>query len=160
MTGELRGDREMAQHTRELFQLVIEDGYDDFIGRVATFRGMDKEAVDEVAQGRVWTGADALEFGLIDELGDLDEAVAYAAEITNLEDGWGTKTIRIELSPSEQMIVDLLNTASGLGLDLSGMRRSPSAIEKIAGRIESMIAPLTKYDDPKGAYAHCLCDFD
>jgi protease-4 len=160
MTGELRGDREMAQHTRDLFQLVIEDGYEDFISRVAIFRGLEKDAVDEVAQGRVWTGADALEFGLIDELGDLDDAVAYAAEITDLDEGWGTKTIRQQLSPSEQMIVDLLSTANGFGLDLSGMRRSPSAIEMIAGRIEAMIAPLTKYDDPKGAYAHCLCDFE
>ena len=160
MTGELRSDREMSDGTRELFQAVIEDGYNDFIGRVATYRGLELDAVDEVAQGRVWTGADALEFGLVDELGDLDEAVAYAAEITDLEEGWGRKTIKLELSPTEQMIVDLLGTAQLLGIDLSGMGRSPTSIERLAGNVEAMIRPLTRFDDPKGTYAHCLCDFE
>ena len=61
LSGELRPDREMAPHTRQLVQLVVEDGYDDFLSHVAMFRGLEKDAVDAVAQGRVWTGADALE---------------------------------------------------------------------------------------------------
>ena len=160
MTGELRSDRAMSDDARALLQLVIEDGYNDFIGRVATYRGMDLDAVDKVGQGRVWTGADALEFGLVDELGDLEEAIAYAAEIMDLEEGWGRKTIQLELSPTEQVIVDLLAVANSLGLDLTGMRRSPTTLERIAGQLESMIAPLSRFNDPQGAYAHCLCDFN
>ena len=160
LSGELRPDREMAQHTRQLFQLVIEEGYDDFISRVAQFRGLDKDAVDVVAQGRVWTGADALEHGLIDEFGDLDEAIAFAAEIAGLEEGvYGRKDIRIELTPTEQLIVDLLGTAKSLGLDLSGLRKTPSSLERIAGKIEDVVSPLLRFDDPKGVYAHCFCDF-
>ena len=161
MSGELRPDREMASHTKEYFQVLIEDGYDDFISRVATYRGMDKVAVDAVAQGRVWTGVDALERGLVDELGDLEDAIAFAAEIANLDpETYGRKTIATELTPTEQLIVDLLGTARRLGFDLSGMRKRASALDAVAGKIEGMVAPLLKYDDPKGIYAHCLCEVD
>ena len=161
MSGELRPDREMASHTKEYFQVLIEDGYDDFISRVATYRGMDKVAVDAVAQGRVWTGVDALERGLVDELGDLEDAIAFAAEIANLDpETYGRKTIATELTPTEQLIVDLLGTARRLGFDLSGMRKRASALDAVAGKIEGMVAPLLKYDDPKGIYAHCLCELD
>jgi protease-4 len=161
LSGELRPDREMAPHTRQLFQVVIEEGYDDFVSRVATYRGLEKDAVDAVAQGRVWTGTDALEHGLIDEFGGLEEAIAFAAEVAGLEEGaYGRKDIRIELSPTEQLIVDLLGTANSLGLDISGLRSTPSSLEVIAGRIEDVVSPLLGFDDPKGVYAHCFCDFD
>ncbi len=161
LSGELRPDREMAPHTRHLVQLVVEDGYDDFISHVAMFRGLEKDAVDAVAQGRVWTGADALERGLIDELGGLEEAIVFAAEVAGLEEGaYGRKDIKIELSPTEQLIVDLLGTAKSLGLDLAGLRPNPSSLERIAGKIEDIASPLMQFDDPKGVYAHCFCDFN
>jgi protease-4 len=161
LSGEFRPNREMAAHTKQLVQAVIEDGYDDFISRVATYRGMEKDEVDAVAQGRVWTGSDALERGLVDELGDLEEAIAFAAEIAGLDpETHGRKTITIELTPSEQLIVDLLGTARQLGFDLSGMRKRPSALETVAGKIEGAVAPLLKFDDPKGIYAHCFCELD
>ena len=161
LSGQLRPDRAMAPHTKQLIQLVIEDGYDDFISHVALFRGMEKEAVDAVAQGRVWTGSDALQHGLIDEFGDLEDAIAFAAELVELEEGeFGRKTIKTELSPTEQMIVDILGTAKGVGVDISGLTPERSSLEKIAGHIEGIIAPLLQFDDPKGVYAHCFCDYD
>lgn len=161
LSGELRPDREMAPHTRQLVQLVVEDGYDDFISHVAMFRGLEKEAVDAVAQGRVWTGADALQHGLIDEHGDLEDAIAFAAEVAGLEEGaYGRKDIRLELSATEQLIVDLLGTVKSLGLDVSGLRSTPSSLEKLAGRFEDAVSPLLGFDDPKGVYAHCFCDFN
>lgn len=161
LSGELRPDREMAPHTRQLFQLVIEEGYDDFVSRVAMYRGLEKDAVDAVAQGRVWTGSDALQHGLIDELGGLEEAIAFAAEVAGLEEGdYGRKDIVLELSPTEQLIVDMLGTAKSFGLDLSGLQTTPSSLERIAGKIEDVVSPLLGYDDPKGVYAHCFCDFN
>ena len=151
----------MTDETKRLFQLVIEEGYDDFIGRVATYRGMDKSEVDAVGQGRVWTGSDALDHGLVDELGGLEEAVAFAAELVDLpDDEVGRKWIRTELSPTEQMIVDMLGTAKRFGLQLDFLQSRPGSLEKIAGRIEQALAPLAGFDDPKGVYAHCLCTFD
>lgn len=61
--------------------------YDDFLRRVAEGRGMTTQAVDVVAQGRVWTGAQALERGLVDRLGGIDEAVDEARQLLNLPDG-------------------------------------------------------------------------
>ena len=59
--------------------------YDKFTTRVAEGRGMSKEQVEEVARGRVWTGKDALEVGLVDEIGDLEYALAYAADLAGID---------------------------------------------------------------------------
>ena len=120
---------------------------------------MEKSDVDAVGQGRVWTGSDALRHGLVDELGGMEEAIAFAAELVDLtEDDYGQKWIRTELSPTEQMIIDLLATARGFGIELDFLQSQPSSLQKIAGRIEAALAPLVGFDDPKGVYAHCLCD--
>jgi protease-4 len=159
LSGQLRPDRAMSDDAKRLIQVVIEEGYDDFIGRVATYRGMEKSDVDAVGQGRVWTGSDALRHGLVDELGGMEEAIAFATELVDLpEDDYGRKWIRTELSPTEQMIVDMLGTARGFGIDLAFLKSEPSSLQKIAGRLEAALAPLTGFDDPKGVYAHCLCD--
>ncbi|MFT7498391.1 MAG: protease-4 [Porticoccaceae bacterium] len=63
----------------------IERVYTTFLERVAEGRNMTYDQVDEVAQGRVWTGKEALEVGLVDELGSLDDAIAAAAELAELD---------------------------------------------------------------------------
>ena len=63
----------------------ITDIYEDFVGLVADGRGMTYEEVDAIARGRVWTGQDALEIGLVDELGDLQDAIDAAAEMAGLD---------------------------------------------------------------------------
>jgi protease-4 len=76
----------MSDEQRALIKEGIEDIYDLFTQRVADGRGMTQEAVDEVGQGRVWTGNDAIEIGLVDEIGGLDmaiQAAADAADMTN-----------------------------------------------------------------------------
>ena len=159
--GEFRPDREMSEHAKQLFQLIIDDGYDDFISRVAEYRKMDKDEVDQIAQGRVWTGVDALHNGLIDELGSLNEAVQAAAELAGLSEGdYGTKWIEIELTPTEQLIVNLLGSARSVGLDPAVFGRSPGVLEQLAVRVERILAPMLRFDDPKGVYAHCLCRFE
>ena len=67
-------------------QAYIERGYDLFLTRVANGRGMTKEAVNEIAQGRVWTGQQALGIGLVDQLGTLEDAIAHAAELAEATD--------------------------------------------------------------------------
>lgn len=160
--GELRPDREMSEHAKALFQLSIEEGYDDFISRVALHRGMEKDEVDLIAQGRVWTGADAQANGLIDTLGTLDDAVAAAAELADLDaDSFGIKTIQPELSPTEQLILELLGTVKSVGLEPSDfVSRPDSALNRIAEKVERVVSPLLRFDDPKGVYAHCLCIFE
>jgi protease-4 len=159
--GEFRPDRQMSDHAKQLFQIIIDDGYDDFISRVASFRGMDKQEVDEIAQGRVWTGVDALHNGLVDELGSLNDAIHSAADLAGLsEDEYGIKAIDIELSPTEQLIVDMLGTAQRVGIDPAVFSHSPGALEQLAMTFERVLAPMIRFDDPKGVYAHCLCRFE
>lgn len=69
-----------------MIQKYIERGYDLFITRCADGRSMTKEEIDAIGQGRIWTGNQALENGLIDKLGGLDEAIKVAAEAANLEE--------------------------------------------------------------------------
>ncbi len=68
-----------------LMQAEIERGYDLFISRVAAGRGISKDSVDAIGQGRVWTGEQAMERGLVDELGNLDDAIAAAAAMAELD---------------------------------------------------------------------------
>ena len=77
--------RKMTDFERDLIQQSVEDIYDIFLEKVADGRNMTKEAVDEVGQGRVWSGENALEIGLVDELGGLGRAVELAAEMAELE---------------------------------------------------------------------------
>lgn len=71
--------RALDAEETEYFQKSVEDIYDRFTGLVATSRGLRQEYVDSIAQGRVWTGKDALKIGLVDEIGGLEAAVARAA---------------------------------------------------------------------------------
>jgi protease-4 len=65
-------------------ETMLDRIYADFTGKVATARGLDAAAVDSVARGRVWTGADAVQCGLVDELGGLHEAAAVARQLAGL----------------------------------------------------------------------------
>lgn len=69
-----------------LMQAEIERGYDLFISRVAAGRGITKDSVNVIGQGRVWTGEQAIGLGLVDELGNLEDAIAEAAKLAELEE--------------------------------------------------------------------------
>ena len=77
---------EMSPKYKQTLTESIEIIYDTFISRVAAGRKMDKAKVDEIAQGRVWTGTMAKQLGLVDELGSLDDAIAYAAKLVKTDD--------------------------------------------------------------------------
>jgi protease-4 len=158
-SGQFNPERELNDQTKQLLQLFVEDTYDDFIGDVAASRGMEKSAVDLIAQGQVWTGVEALENGLVDELGSLDDAVSAAALLAGLSEGaFGRFTIETELSVSEQMIVDFLSIAVRFGVDLSSWMRTPEFVNRIVERIDETSNRFMGFNDPKGMYSHCLCD--
>ncbi|MDR0969085.1 MAG: signal peptide peptidase SppA [Lentimicrobiaceae bacterium] len=82
--------------------------YDDFIELVATSRKLRPTFVDSIGQGRVWSGTDALKIGLVDQLGGLEQAIAYAAEKVNLEN-----YKIIEFPEQKTMVQSLLDDMSG-----------------------------------------------
>lgn len=75
----------LSEGWKEYFQKEIESGYQTFITRCANGRHTTTEHIDSIGQGRVWAGTDALEIGLVDELGSLDDAIAYAAKLADLD---------------------------------------------------------------------------
>lgn len=95
----------MTPYQLHLMQKHVTDTYDDFITLVSTERNLSKTFVDSIGQGRVWTGTDALKIGLVDELGGLEDAIAYAAEKANLNN-YSIK----EFPKQEDLFESLLNT--------------------------------------------------
>lgn len=159
--GALRPDREMSDDAKQLFQLLVNHDYDDFISRVSEDREIDKQQVDRIAQGQVWTGADALANGLVDEIGSLEDAVAAAAELAELEEGdFGRKYINPELSGAEQFAVEFLATATGRKLLGEAVSRPQSSVARLAAMVEQALAPMMLFNDPKGSYSHCFCSFE
>ncbi|WP_233079939.1 signal peptide peptidase SppA [Rheinheimera soli] len=139
-----------------IFQLMINKGYDDFIGMVSENRGMSKEAVDKVAQGRVWTGTKALEFGLVDKLGTFDDAIAAAAEKAGLTQ-YDIKVMEQELTPTEQLLRDMFasSTVQALLPDAKESAFSP-LLKNIVTQINQDFKVLEQFNDPKGIYSVCM----
>jgi protease-4 len=159
--GEFRVDREMSPETRQLIQMFINSDYDDFISAVAENRDIEKSEVDRIAQGQVWTGNDALENGLVDALGTLDDAVIAAAELAELEDGeYGRKYYEHELSTAEQLAVEFLSSARARSIIAGATERQATSIDKLRIMLEQALAPMMLFNDPKGSYAHCFCVFE
>lgn len=88
-------------------QVYVDDIYNNFVSIVAEGRDMTVEEVDEVAQGRVWTGSDALKIGLVDEIGTLEDAIAYAALMAGDSDltKWGIASYPKPLTIMEQLLM-------------------------------------------------------
>ena len=76
----------LTDYQKAMLQKYVGNTYNDFTALVARTRGLRQSYVDSIGQGRVWAGADALQLGLVDELGGLDKAIAYAAQKANLTD--------------------------------------------------------------------------
>jgi protease-4 len=160
--GQLRPDRAMSDDAKALFQIIIDKGYDEFISKVSEHRNLDKIEVDRIGQGQVWTGADALGFGLIDEIGNLDEAVDAAAELASLDaEAFGRKSFEKELTPGEQLVLDFLGSAMWLGIDPQSLVSRPAkSMQGLVEIVENALAPVLRFNDPKGVYSHCFCAFE
>ncbi|HQZ31730.1 MAG TPA: signal peptide peptidase SppA [Arenimonas sp.] len=144
-----------------IIQSVIEKGYADFTGRVAAARGSTPEKIDQVAQGRVWTGAQAKERGLVDELGGLEAALAHAASLAKLEEGkYGVSYIEKPLSAFENFVVNMGGSARMQGV-LRVLAPTPLLLDRqTLARVEGELAWLDRTGrSPIRAVAHCLCAY-
>ncbi|EPJ2746412.1 signal peptide peptidase SppA [Vibrio parahaemolyticus] len=144
----------LSEGTSQAFQLGIEHGYKRFISLVGSNRDMTVEEVDKVAQGRVWTGQDALSFGLVDQMGDFDDAVELAAKLANVTD-YGIYWVEEPLSPTELFLQEFMNQVKvSLGVDATSLL--PKSLQPVAQQFEQDASLLQSFNDPKGQYAFCL----
>ncbi|MDA9557017.1 signal peptide peptidase SppA [Vibrio sp.] len=156
-TSPIAGDgpvKGLSDTTSKLLQMNIENGYQRFIGHVANGREMTIEQIDNVAQGRVWTGQDALDHGLVDMLGDFDDAVTMAAELASIDD-YSLNWVTEPLSPTEQLILDIIDQVKvNVGLDMTSYL--PKDLQPLAKKIQQDVMMLNSLNDPKGQYLYCL----
>ena len=94
----LSTNKRLTEEEILIVQGEVDDIYDDFISKVADGRGMDKVGVDSIGQGRVWAGSDALELGLVDEMGGIKDAIAFAAG----EAGIPSDSIALQFYPKKK----------------------------------------------------------
>ncbi|MGD9054393.1 MAG: signal peptide peptidase SppA [Desulfobacterales bacterium] len=132
---------------------MIERGYQRFIQRVAQGRNMEPEAVEEIAQGRVWAGTTAKDLGLVDQLGNLQDTIRAAAEQANLKD-YEITYIAQPLTTREQLIKSLNRFIMTL---FSFLQPSGHPVQKIYDTVvDGEIGHLLLAEDPAGLYAFCL----
>ncbi len=156
LAGQFRPDRSLNEEARALVQRYVEYDYARFIGAVAQYRGMELAAVNDVAQGRVWSGQDALPLGLIDEFGDLSAAIEAAAALAELGDDYRVHYVEPPLSPLAELIVGLTGAAARLS---PGAAIAPrSAAERLLRSIGDRLEELAQFRDPRGIYSVCFCE--
>lgn len=156
LSGGLPLFKGLSVEAKDLFQLLIERGYSEFLNMVGENRNMSTADVDKVAQGRVWTGAKALELGLVDKLGSIDDAVKAAADKAGLSQ-YDIQLIQQELSPSEQMIKDLLGEAQAQGwLPQSTASAEQQLLRKLTTQLKQDFVLLNQFNDPNGIYSYCV----
>jgi protease-4 len=98
--------RDFDEAEMALLEGYLTDIYNEFVQKVADGRGKEWAEINEIGRGRVWTGVDALENGLVDEMGDLQDAIAYAATMAELED-YNIKEMPAKKDPFKQMIKEM-----------------------------------------------------
>ncbi|WP_313487155.1 signal peptide peptidase SppA [Pseudescherichia sp.] len=144
----------LPPQVQEMMQLSIENGYQRFISLVAQARKSTPEQVDKIAQGHVWTGEDAKNNGLVDALGDFDDAVAKAAELAKL------KQWHIEYYQDEPTF--LARMMDGFSGEIRAMLPQalqaylPAPLAAAADTVKTETDKLAVFNDPQNRYAFCL----
>jgi protease-4 len=152
LAGSMRSDRDLNPDLVDALNNTIEFAYDSFLGIVAQGRGMAVDAVDPVAQGRVWSAADALDKGLVDKLGSLQEAIESAAALAGVED-YTVQYVALPLSPRDMVLKQLANRLGSFDL----LRGSAAAItaSRWMQPMENAAVELNALQDPRHIYLRC-----
>lgn len=144
----------LPPEVQQMMQLSIENGYKRFITLVAQARKSTPEAIDKIAQGHVWTGEDAKTNGLVDSLGDFDDAVAKAAELAKV------KSWHVDYYQSEptffDMVMDSVSGSVRASLPQAVQAYLPAPLAAAANTVKAESDKLAVFNDPQNRYAFCL----
>lgn len=152
--ADVASTKALPPEVQQLMQLTIENGYKNFLGLVAKSRNKTPEQIDQIAQGHVWTGSDAKANGLVDALGDFDDAVAKAAELAKI------KQPQLNWYQDEPSMVDVLFSQ----VDASAQAALPAALRAylpapmfdVMAAMKKQPGLLDDLNDPQNRYAFCL----
>lgn len=155
-TGQLGGmfsvSRPKTDAELAIFQRLVDWIYDEFTSKVAEGRKLDKAKVLEIAQGRVWSGVEAKQLGLVDEIGGLRHAIAYAAEKAKL----GTH-YQVTEYPHKKELAELINDMLHR-MGPPDETKDGSAVLKLLGEFKAQARELLRCNDPQGVYARLPAD--
>jgi len=155
MAGKLRLDMPLDPGVARVFQASTERIYQQFLKLVSQSRGKSVEEVDEIAQGRVWSGEQAAERGLIDKTGTFQDAIKASARIAGLGENYRIEWVEPEQSAVDRFVMDFMSSAvSKLNLSYSKPVSLP------VSWLQAMLDDLRFITDKQGKFtvaAHCLC---
>ncbi|EED36974.1 signal peptide peptidase SppA, 67K type [Luminiphilus syltensis NOR5-1B] len=149
MADAFRADRPLSEGSASVIRQVIAGTYVDFLHIVAEGRGMNVEQVAPIAEGIVWTGSDALEIGLVDSMGGLEEAINIAAGLAGL-DRWEVQRMGTAMSPEQRLLQHIGRSIGMAGVFSAG---------PIADMVDALRPPLRlveSFKDPQGVYMRCI----
>ncbi len=142
----------MSEDIARSIQLSVEHGYSQFLSIVAEGRSMQVEDVEKLAEGRVYDGTKAKQLGLVDQLGDLDQAIASAAKLAGLGKDYSVVYVERPLSFKEKLIKRFNHR-------LNSFIQSKNIANPFIGAAQKALMPVSELltlNDPKGIYAHSL----
>lgn len=159
-TGPLAGAFDMTRpldpNVGVLIQSIIDKGYRDFVGNVAKARGKDFAAIDAIAQGRVWTGQQALERGLVDRMGSLDDAIRDAAQQANLGNDFKVRYAEKPMGAFERFLTSI-GDSSEARVAMSWGLRLPSWVAQLPRLAPEWALFRTAEAGKPQVYAYCFC---
>ncbi|EAY2062213.1 signal peptide peptidase SppA [Salmonella enterica] len=152
--AEISMTKALSPEVQQMMQLSIEYGYKRFITLVAEARKRTPEQIDKIAQGHVWTGQDAKANGLVDKLGDFDDAVAKAAALAKLKQ-WHLDYYQNEPTVLD-MIMDSMTASVRAMLPEAIQAMLPAPLVSAANTVKAEGDKLAAFNDPQNRYAFCL----
>ncbi len=153
LAGALTVGQALNPTLEKVIQLSIENGYQRFINIVAEGRNIAPEKVEALAQGRIWSGEKAVENGLVDTLGNLDDAIVAAAELAGLK-VYEESHIAKPLSPTEQLLKQLSENVS-VYFDFNNKELNHPVLS-LYHHLTSQLKELLPHGDPQNMYAQCF----
>ncbi|EMF7561190.1 signal peptide peptidase SppA [Serratia marcescens] len=144
----------LPQEFSQMMQLNIENGYKNFLDLVAKSRKMTPQQVDQIAQGHVWLGSDAKANGLVDQLGDFDDAVKKAAELAKLQQ-WQLNWF-VDTPSLSDMVLSQFGVSVHAMLPAAIQAILPAPLASVANAVKEQPGLFNNLNDPQNRYAICL----
>jgi protease IV len=156
LAGAFNITRPLDPKVGTVIQSIIDKGYRDFVGGVAQARGKDYASIDAIAQGRVWTGSQAQQRGLVDQLGGLDAAIQKAADLAKLGKDYAVRYQEQPMSAFERFVVSLNQSAMVSSLQGYGLRL-PSWFAQLPAMAPELEMLRTAQAGRPNIYTYCFC---
>ena len=148
----------LSEDVADIIQTGINAGYEDFLSLVALGRNMTRDEVDAIAQGRVWSGKQAHQLGLVDNLGSLNDAIESAAKLAGM-DTYKTWFVKRELTEKERFLKEIFSASevSEKFTDTLQQPRKQTIKHQLLNEFNTSLQALENWNDPNHAYANCMC---